>query len=69
MMNTIKKVLKRQGRTQKWLSDRVGKSYVAVTNYCNNNTQPTIPVLFQIAELLDVDVRDLLISTKTKSEQ
>lgn len=63
-MNRIKEVLKEQGRTQTWLAEQIGKSYVVVTNYCNNNTQPSIPVLRQIAEVLDIDVRQLLVSTK-----
>ena len=65
-MNRIKKILKKQGRTQTWLAETIGKSYVAVTNYCNNNSQPSIQVLFDIAKVLDVDVRELLISTKIK---
>ncbi|XOV68038.1 MAG: helix-turn-helix transcriptional regulator [Fluviicola sp.] len=64
-MNRIKEVLKEQGRTQTWLAEQIGKSYVVVTNYCNNNTQPSVPVLRQIAEVLDVDVRELLVSTKS----
>ena len=63
-MNRIKDVLKEQGRTQTWLADQIDKSYVVVTNYCNNNTQPTIPVLRTIAAVLDVDVKELLVSTK-----
>ena len=63
-MNRIKKVLKEQGRTQTWLSEKIGKSYVVVTNYCNNNTQPSIQVLTEISQFLDVDVRELLVSTK-----
>lgn len=63
-MNRIKEVLKEQGRTQTWLADQIDKSYVVVTNYCNNNTQPSIPVLRDIAKVLDVDVRELLVSTK-----
>ncbi|WP_319482103.1 helix-turn-helix transcriptional regulator [uncultured Draconibacterium sp.] len=63
-MNRIKEVLKEQGRTQTWLAEKIGKSYVVVTNYCNNNTQPSLPVLRSIAEVLDVDVRELLVSTK-----
>lgn len=63
-MNRIKDVLKEQGRTQTWLADQIDKSYVVVTNYCNNNTQPSIPVLREIAKVLDVDVKDLLVSTK-----
>lgn len=63
-MNRIKDVLKDQGRTQTWLADQINKSYVIVTNYCNNNSQPTIPVLREIARVLDVDVRQLLNPTK-----
>lgn len=63
-MNRIKEVLKEQGRTQTWLAEQIEKSYVVVTNYCNNNTQPSIEVLRKIAEVLDVDVRILLVSTK-----
>ncbi len=63
-MNRIKKVLKEQGRTQTWLAEKIGKSYVVVTNYCNNNTQPSIQVLTEISQVLDVDVRELLVSTK-----
>ena len=63
-MNRIKEILKDQGRTQTWLAEKISKSYVVVTNYCNNNNQPSIPVLRQIAEVLDVDVRELLSPTK-----
>ncbi|MEN8228712.1 MAG: helix-turn-helix transcriptional regulator [Bacteroidota bacterium] len=63
-MNRIKAVLKEQGRTQIWLSEKINKSYVIVTNYCNNNAQPSIEVLRKIAMILDVDVRELLEPTK-----
>ncbi|MFI0431036.1 helix-turn-helix transcriptional regulator [Mariniflexile sp. HMF6888] len=63
-MNRIKDVLKEQGRTQTWLSEQLEKSYVIVTNYCNNNVQPSIEVLRKIANILDVDVRVLLVPTK-----
>ncbi|MFZ5552095.1 MAG: helix-turn-helix transcriptional regulator [Bacteroidota bacterium] len=63
-MNRIKKVLKEQGRTQTWLAEKIEKSYVVVTNYCNNNAQPSIEVLRKIATVLNVDVRELLVPTK-----
>jgi len=63
-VNRIKKVLKEQGRTQTWLAKKIGKSYVVVTNYCNNNSQPSIQVLTEISQVLDIDVRELLVSTK-----
>lgn len=65
-MNRIKEVLKSQGRAQTWLAEKIDKSYVIVTNYCNNNAQPSIEVLRKIAEVLDVDVRELLEPTKEK---
>jgi putative transcriptional regulator len=63
-MNRIKEVLQSQGRTQTWLAEQINKSYVVVTNYCNNNTQPSIAILRDIAKVLDIDVRELLESTK-----
>lgn len=63
-MNRIKEVLEGQGRSQTWLAEQIGKSYVVVTNYCNNKAQPSIPILRDIAKVLDVDVRELLVSTK-----
>ena len=63
-MNRIKEVLKEQGRTQAWLAEKIGKSYVVVTNYCNNKAQPSIEVLGEIAKVLNVDIRELLVPTK-----
>ena len=63
-MNRIKEVLREQGRTQTWLADQINKSYVVVTNYCNNKNQPSLQVLNDIARVLDVDVRELIISNK-----
>lgn len=63
-MNRIKEVLKQQGRTQTWLAEQIGKSYVVVTNYCNNKTQPSIPILYEMAKVLDVDVCELLVPSK-----
>lgn len=64
-MNRIKEVLRAQGRTQMWLSEKIGKSYIIVTNYCNNKKQPSIEVLKIIADVLDVDIRDLLEPSKS----
>ncbi len=63
-MNRIKEILKEQGRSQIWLAEKIGKSYVVVTNYCNNKSQPSLPILKKIAEILDVDIRELLEHTK-----
>jgi putative transcriptional regulator len=63
-MNRIKEILEIQGRSQTWLSGRIGKSYVITTNYCNNKAQPSVAVLVKTAKVLDVDVRELLIPTR-----
>jgi len=63
-MNRIKEVLNKQGRSQAWLADKIGRSYVIVNNYCNNKAQPSIDVLTKIAFILDIDIRELLVSTK-----
>ena len=57
-------ILLDQGRTQAWLANRIGKSYVVTTNYVNNKAQPSIPLLYRIAKILDVDVRELLVPNR-----
>jgi transcriptional regulator with XRE-family HTH domain len=63
-MNRIKEVLQEKGIKQTWLSSQLGKSFNIINDYCNNRRQPTIQVLYKIADILDVDVKDLLISSK-----
>ena len=63
-MNRIKEVLEEQGRSQKWLATQIGKSYNMVNAYVQNRQQPRLEVLNQIAIILDVDVRQLIISNK-----
>lgn len=60
-MNRIKEVLDQKGIKQKWLSERLGKSYNMVNSYVTNKRQPSVEVLYQIAEILSVSVKDLLI--------
>ena len=63
-MNRIKEVLKQKGIKQIWLADKLGKSYNMVNGYVQNRQQPRLEVLNDIAEILDVDVRNLLIGNK-----
>ena len=64
-LNRIKEILVIQGRTQTWLAEQLGKSREVVSNYANNNTQPSIKTLKTIASILDVDIRELLVPTKS----
>jgi putative transcriptional regulator len=59
-MNKIKEVLQQKGIKQTWLSEKVGKSFNVVNDYCNNRRQPSLEVLYRIADILEVDITDLL---------
>jgi transcriptional regulator with XRE-family HTH domain len=63
-MNRIKQVLLQKGIKQVWLADQLGKSYNVVNGYVQNRNQPSLEVLYEIARILDVDVKELLISSK-----
>lgn len=62
--NRIKAVLAETGKTNNWLAETLGKNRTTVSKWCTNQMQPTVETLFEIAEALDVDVRELLVSTK-----
>ena len=63
-MNRIKEVLEEKGIKQKWLAEKMNKSYNMINSYAQNRRQPSIEDLYKIAEILDVDVKELLISNK-----
>ncbi|HZH87246.1 MAG TPA: helix-turn-helix transcriptional regulator [Brumimicrobium sp.] len=63
-MNRIKEVLQEKGIKQVWLSEKLEKSFNMVNEYCNNKRQPSLEDLNRIADILDVDVRDLIKSNK-----
>ncbi|WP_430406746.1 helix-turn-helix transcriptional regulator [Fluviicola sp.] len=63
-INRIKEVLVIQGKSQVWLAEKLGKSTTAIAAMCNNRTQPHLKDLKKIAFVLDIDIRELLVSTK-----
>ena len=65
-MNRIKEVLDRKGIKQTWLSEQLGKSYNMVNSYVQNRQQQRLEVLNDIANILDVDVVELIVSSKKK---
>ena len=65
-MNRIKEVLDRKGIKQTWLAEQLGKSYNMVNSYAQNRQQPRLEVLNDIAKILDVDVVELIASSKKK---
>jgi len=63
-INRIKEILVIQGKTQVWLAGELGKSTTTIASICNNKTQPHLKDLKRIAQILDVDIRELLVPTK-----
>jgi transcriptional regulator with XRE-family HTH domain len=65
-MNRIKEVLEEKGIKQIWLAEKLGKSYNMVNAYVQNRQQPRLEILMKIAIILDIDIKELLISNKNK---
>ena len=61
-INRIKVVLVEQKKTAKWLAERLDKDPTTVSKWCTNKSQPSLEMLMRIAEVLQVDVKDLLVS-------
>lgn len=64
IFNRIKIALVEKDKTGKWLAEQLGKSTCTVSKWCKNSIQPDIKTLNEIANLMDVDVKDLLVSNK-----
>ncbi|WP_108423821.1 helix-turn-helix transcriptional regulator [Flagellimonas amoyensis] len=64
VFNRIKAVLAEKGKTNNWLADELNMNRTTISKWCRNDMQPRVETLFQIANALGVDVRELLVSTK-----
>ena len=63
-INRIKVALVENAKTGKWLAEQVGKNEATVSRWCSNKMQPSLDTLVRISELLDIDVKDLIVSNK-----
>ena len=63
-LNRIKVVLVEKKRTNKWLAEQLGKDPATISKWCTNTSQPDLTTLLQVANLLEVDVKDLLNSSR-----
>lgn len=61
--NRLKVVLAEQQKTGKWLAEQIGKSNCTVSKWCSNSVQPDLKTLNDIANALNIDVKDLIISS------
>lgn len=64
IFNRLKSVLAEKGKTNLWLAETLDKNKTTVSKWCTNDVQPSLETLFDIAEALNVDVRELIVSTK-----
>lgn len=62
-LNRIKGALADAGRTNLWLAEQVGRDPVTVSKWCTNTSQPDLQTLYKIAEVLEVDIRELLVGS------
>lgn len=63
-INRIKVVLVEKKRTSKWLAGELGKDPATISKWCTNTSQPDLATLTRVAQLLDVDISDLLNRTE-----
>ena len=59
-INRIKVVLAEKKRTNKWLAEQLGKDPATVSKWCTNSCQPTLETLMKIANLLEVEIAELI---------
>ena len=64
ILNNIKNVLSEKGVMSKWLAKQLQKDPATVSKWCNNHSQPDLYTFVRIANLLDVDVHELICHTK-----
>ena len=62
-INRLKAVLAEQGKTNKWLAEKLSKSETTISRWCTNETQPSMGTFIGIAKLLNIDVKELINST------
>ena len=60
-VNRLKIVLIEKEKNSKWLAETLGKDPSTVSKWCTNTTQPSIETFLEIARLLEVDIKDLLV--------
>lgn len=59
-INRLKLVLVEKKKTGKWLAEQLGKNPSTVSKWCSNIAQPDLATLVKVANLLRVDIQDLI---------
>ena len=67
-VNRLKIVLIEKEKTSKWLAETLGKDPATVSKWCTNTTQPSIETFLEIARLLEVDIKELLVESEVNRQ-
>ena len=67
-INRLKVLLAEKKRTSKWLAETLGKDPATVSKWCTNTSQPSIETFLDIARLLEVDIKDLLVESEVNKK-
>lgn len=59
-INRLKVVLAEKNKKGKWLAEQLGKNEATVSRWCSNTAQPSLEMLVKIAEILDIETRELI---------
>ena len=59
-LNRLKVVLAEKMRSNKWLAEQLGKDQGTISKWCTNTCQPDLKTLIRIAELLNVELTELV---------
>ena len=59
-MNNLKKIFKKKGITQKWLSEQLNVTTVTINNWCQNKIQPSLETFEKIAKILNINKKELI---------
>lgn len=63
-INRLKSVLAEKQITNKSLAEKMNLSTTTVSRWCTNRAQPSLETLVEIAEILKIDAKELIVSTK-----
>lgn len=67
-INRLKAVLAEQGKTNKWLAEQMDKNETTISRWCTNEVQPSMETMLGIADLLEIDIKELINSTKKQGK-
>ncbi len=63
-INRLKIVLAEQKKTARWLAIQMDKDPATISKWCTNTSQPSVETFIRIADILHVDVRELITPTR-----